>query len=145
MSAVMDAAAAGPFNSGTALVEGGLSYDVRQVSGQQVRESMPVAFLVDIFQPDGLGAPSAPSWAYEAELRVQDSAYEVEVPISHSLQPGEADRFTIRLGVASSSFHDLRVRLVYDNGAMVISDPIHLEAFVPRSFANTLREEERGW
>lgn len=65
MSAVMDAAAAGPFNSGTALVEGGLSYDVRQVSGQQVRESMPVALLVDIIQPDGLGgpAPPPPRWA----------------------------------------------------------------------------------
>jgi len=55
------------------------------------------------------------------------------VQISHELQPGEADRFAVKIAVAQSSSHRFRATVGDITGQAFQSLPIELNCFVPRS------------
>lgn len=59
--------------------------------------------------------------------------------VSQYLKSGDVDRFNIRVGVAKSSLHTFRLRLVYNDNQSVLSSPITLKIFVPKSEADSIR------
>jgi hypothetical protein len=85
-----------------------------------------------------MGILRPPSYNYGATFDVQRTNYEKRVSISHSLQAGEPDRFTVKLAVSRSSFHRFRASLRDISGTTWQSFPIELHCFVPRSRQRTV-------
>lgn len=54
--------------------------------------------------------------------------YTVDVPVSHALAPGEADRMLVLLTAAAASVHDFRVTLLSSIGS-VDCGAVRLETF----------------
>jgi hypothetical protein len=79
------------------------------------------------------GLPRPPTFMYDAALVARGDHYQRRVPISHTVQPGEADRFTIRLAVPQSSLHRFHATLRDIAGLALRSLPIEMSCFVPRS------------
>jgi len=94
-----------------------------------VRFTAPV-YLVN---KNRMGIPKPPSYKYDSAFDVQGINYQRRVQISHSLQPGEADRFTVKVAVAQSSLHRFRATLRDVTGQVWQSVPIQMDCFVPRS------------
>lgn len=80
-----------------------------------------------------VGITKPPSFAYDATFDSQNTHYQRRVQISHTLQPGEADRFTLKIAVAQSSFHRFRATVRDITGLELQSLPIEMSCFVPRS------------
>jgi len=80
-----------------------------------------------------MGIPKPPSYKYDSAFDVRGLDYQRRVQISHSLAPGEADRFTVRVAVAESSSHRFRATLRDVTGQLWQSVPIKMDCFVPRS------------
>lgn len=80
-----------------------------------------------------MGITRPPSYNYDSAFAVQGTSYQRRVQISHSLDPGEADRFTVKVAIAQSSFHRLRATLRDVSGLVWQSFPIEMHCFVPRS------------
>jgi len=80
-----------------------------------------------------MGIPKPSSFMYDTAFETENSNYQKRVQISHTLQPGEADRFTIKVAVAKSSFHRFRATLREVTGLTLHSLPIEIRCFVPRS------------
>lgn len=85
------------------------------------------------------GITRPPAFMYDAAFEGQASAYQRRVQISQELQPGETDRFTIKLAVAESSLHRFRATLVDISGLTLDSLPIEMNCFVPRSRQKSVR------
>jgi hypothetical protein len=66
-------------------------------------------------------------------LEDEATNYQRRVQISHTLQPGEADRFTVKVAAAKSSVHNFQLTLHDVSGLMLQSAPIEMHCFVPRS------------
>lgn len=66
--------------------------------------------------PKPPGSPSVPETGYQLELRSGGGPYETECPVSQFIQPGEADRFLIRIAAPQTSSHRFRLHLEYDDG-----------------------------
>jgi len=79
------------------------------------------------------GITRPPTFMYDAAFEGQAAAYQRRVQVSQELQPGETDRFTIKVAVAASSFHRFRATLVDISGLTLESLPIEMKCFVPRS------------
>lgn len=84
------------------------------------------------------------SFQYSVKLDVDRENYKVVVQghgssVSQFLKTGEIDRFNIRVGASKSSLHDFRLKLIYNNGQSLLSPPISLKIFVPKSEANSIR------
>ena len=58
-----------------------------------------------------MGIPRPPSYAYDTTFSSDQRSYQRSVAISHTLQPFEADRFTIKIAVDQSSVHRFRAVL----------------------------------
>ena len=111
-------------------VEGAISY--RQ--GTERPGLVRFTARVPATRPTGLGEFQPPTARYSiVELATDDSLYERRVPLSQRLEPGSTDRFVIPVYAAQSSRHDLRVRLVYGTGETILTTPIALDLFVPRT------------
>ncbi|OBQ41022.1 MAG: hypothetical protein AN485_03710 [Anabaena sp. MDT14b] len=93
------------------------------------------------------------SFQYSAKLDIDRENYKVLVQslgssVSQFIKTGEIDRFNIRVGALKSSLHNFILKLIYNNGQFLLSPPISLKIFVPRSEANgaisldTLRLEQ---
>jgi hypothetical protein len=79
------------------------------------------------------GLPKPPTATYGTVFETQKSSYQKCVQISHELQPGEADRFTVKIAVAQSSSHRFRATIRDIGGRELRSLPIEMNCFVPRS------------
>jgi hypothetical protein len=79
------------------------------------------------------GIPRPPSATYGTVFETGKSSYQKRVPISHELQPGETDRFTVKIAVAQSSSHRFRATIRDIAGRELKSLPIEMNCFVPRS------------
>ncbi len=132
--------ALGPFDSTIVLVTGELEYDAPTASGQTVRHTVGVKAHISLYNQNLAGVPAPPTWEYNAWLRTEGSDYNVEVPISHYVKTGEVDRFIINIGMAQSAHHQFRLRLYYNNDKSVVSGPILLEGFLPRTYVKYLSE-----
>jgi hypothetical protein len=83
--------------------------------------------------------PMPPSYTYNAMLEPEGKKYEVACSVVHSLQNGEADRIHIRVGCMRSAMHKFRIKWRLSGGIEVISEPISLQHFVPRRWAQKRR------
>jgi hypothetical protein len=79
------------------------------------------------------GIPMPPTVMYDTAFETQKTHYRRQVPISHVLQPGEADRFTVKVAVLQSSFHSFRATIRDISGVDLQSILIEMSCFVPRS------------
>jgi hypothetical protein len=105
-------------------------------SRQQVKFHAPV-YLAN---QNRMGIPKPASYAYDTAFDAQNIEYQRRVQISHTLQPGESDRFTIKVAVAQSSSHRFRATLRDITGLTLQSPPIEMSCFVPRSRGKRLAE-----
>ncbi len=92
----------------------------------------PFIAYIPISFPE-LGAAEPPTMSYDVLLGLNKNNYEIVVPISHSLKPGEADRFLLRLGALKSSVHRFRAKVIYNDGRELNSKPIRISLMIPRS------------
>ena len=79
------------------------------------------------------GIPKPSTFMYDTAFEAQNTSYQRRVPVSHILQPGEADRFTVKVAVPKSSFHRFYATLRDITGLALRSLPIEMNCFVPRS------------
>jgi len=79
------------------------------------------------------GIPKPVSAKYGTAFDVQKSSYQKRVQISHELQPGEADRFTVKIAVPQSSYHRFRATIRDITEQTLQSLPIEMKCFIPRS------------
>ena len=82
-----------------------------------------------------------PSFSYNVIFHVEGQDYEIQVPISHSLELKSVDRFLLRIAAKKSSVHKFRLALRYNNAQEVVSRPISLNLFLSRLDARYLKTE----
>lgn len=94
-----------------------------------------VKFHAAVYLADAnrMGILRPPTYRYDTAFEAEGLNYQRRVQISHTLQPGEADRFTVEIAVAQSSGHRFRATLRDITGWTLQSLPIEMNAFVPRS------------
>ncbi|MCW3816306.1 hypothetical protein ONA91_17825 [Micromonospora sp. DR5-3] len=120
--------ALGPFPRGWVELIGTLQYDQIEIDGSSVRRANPIRSLISLNDPLA-GAPLPPSHEYLVQLRSDGQNYSETVQVSHSLAPGESDRFLINIAADRSSIHELSLQLRYNDDGMVASGPINLALF----------------
>ena len=111
--------------------------------GKNKSSTIKFSTEVPILVGGGYGGNVLPTYQYDVKLDIDRENYKVTVLgggsfVSQYLKAGETDRFNILIGVEKSSIHDFRLRLTYNNGQSLLSPPIKLEIFVPKSEASRL-------
>ena len=79
------------------------------------------------------GIPKPPTFEYDCVFDVQSTNYQKRVQIAQTLQPSEAERFTIKVAVTQSSFYRFRATVRDVTGLTLHSQLIEMHCFVPRS------------
>jgi hypothetical protein len=122
----------GPFDDGRALIVGVMSYADAGADGTERSFSYPFRAPLSLTTyyrvplPTGAMGSSA---AYVAPVLKSDGTdYAVEIPVSHSLASGEADRLLLALPAPCPSTHDFNVRLLCSIGS-VDGGTVRLETF----------------
>ena len=135
--------AVGPFSHGEALLYGKIITSAD--SSAQTHQTREIKFSTTVHLHDNIamGEPHPPTYQYNLALEIDRRNYVVQVPLSQVLKPGEADRFNIRVSVQKSSFHKFRVKFVH-NGGEILSPPIDLQVFIPRSSVKFLESAKEG-
>jgi hypothetical protein len=87
-----------------------------------------------------MGIMKPPTFNYDTAFEAEGTEYERRVQISHTLEPGEADRFTVKVAVARSSRHRFRATLRDVTGLAIQSLPIEMNCFVPRFRCNAVEK-----
>jgi nucleoside phosphorylase len=85
-----------------------------------------------------------PGW--DILLPVDRADYTRAARVNVIVKAGEMSTPRLRIAAARSSIHTLRIRATYNNGDSVVSDPVELRVFVPRSNTRVLERAlaERG-
>lgn len=122
------------------VVYGQIDYIGTDVAGKSSAHSVKFSTNVSLVMP-GPGAPGPPTYAYEAMLDIERSHYEVAVPISHIIKPGDADRFTITVGAPKSSRHRFDLQLKFNESGEILSPPIVLDICLPRRDVKNVRSK----
>jgi predicted alpha/beta hydrolase family esterase/tetratricopeptide (TPR) repeat protein len=127
-----------------AVIYGEISFSGRTVEQELKSNIVKFSSEFTLLVPGGYGAAGGPSYQYAAKLDFDREKYQVRVQgngssVSQYLKPGDIDRFNIRLGVLKSSLHKFFVRLVYNDNQIILSSPISLKIFVPKSEADSIR------
>lgn len=133
-------AAIGPFERASAVLTGVLEYTQAEADGGRTRRSQRVGTLV-FFRPlsDRYDTGSGPPARYNGPLLRSDGRdYDVSVPVSKTLAPGETDQFLLQIAAERSSRHDFTLLLRYNGGAQAASEPVRLELFVARPDAERM-------
>lgn len=134
--------ALGRFHSGSALLYGEIQFTGMTTRGRLERQAIKFATVVHLSNRFLSGAALPPSFQYKTQFSVGRKHYKVPISFHQSVKPTEADRFTVRVVAPQSSVHKLRVRLQYNNGNSLISDPLEMRILVPRSVARRLRHPQ---
>ena len=126
----------GRFQGGVGILIGEIGFATAAAKDQRhiVRFRAPV-FLEN---KNRRGLPKSPTWTYDTVFETQKIGYQKRVQISHELRPGEADRFTVKVAVAQSSFHRFRATIRDITGETFESLPVEMTCFVPRSRRSTI-------
>jgi hypothetical protein len=124
-----------------AIVTGELIYKYIDGRGKKREHKVKFSTYVYIFYsaPNGMMLP--PTYQYATKFDVDRANYLRSVEISHVLKPGEADRFTIKIGTNKSSIHSFTVSLLHNAGQVLESQKIELTTFVPRLSAKSVEDE----
>ena len=123
----------GPFEYGSAMVSGELSYKPEKPSNYQGRVVVKFETIVWLYDEYLVLAPAPPSFEYGVRLDVDGRDYVRRVNISQEIKPGESDRFGIKVGVDKSSIHTLSLQLLSNGSEDIYTEEIALSIFVPRS------------
>lgn len=116
------------------IVTGILEFEGFQLDRQMKKYNIKFRTKVSLIDLSFAGAPMPPSYKYKIGFNVEGNNYQRHVPISHVLQPGEADRFVITIGMKQSSKHIFKIRILYNNDKTICFDKsVHLLSFVPKS------------
>jgi hypothetical protein len=126
----------GNFSSGSALVYGVLKFTSFPDTQNQ---TVKFAAIVHLSNSGLSGAAMPSSFQYHTAFQAENHNYQVSLPVSHNLKPGEADRFNIRVVAPQSSLHKFRVRLLYNQKDSVLSEPMTMRILVPRSVSQRLK------
>lgn len=121
----------GRFQEEVGTLAGEISFTTADDAGRKHR----VKFHASVYlaNRNRMGILKPPTFTYDTAFEIQNTHYQRRVQISHTLQPGEADRFTIKVAVAQTSFHRFRATLRDITGLTLESLPIEMDCFVPRS------------
>jgi hypothetical protein len=121
----------GRFQDEVGTLVGEISFTTAESAGCKSR----VKFHAPVYlsNRNRVGIPRPPSFAYDTTFDTLNTDYQRRVQISHTLQSGEADRFTVKIAVAQSSFHRFRATVRDITGLELRSLPIEMSCFVPRS------------
>lgn len=131
----LEATSLGEFQTNEAIVSGELVYD-SVIPAEAIQENrVQFSAVVNIINRNRVGLPAPPSYKYATKFDVDGHDYQRRVGISHVLKPGDADRFTLKIGMDKSSLHKFTVRLLYNNGHELALPAVELLGFVPRSGA----------
>lgn len=127
-----------------AMAVGEICFTGKTASGDFKRDTIKFSSEVPLLVPGGYGAPGGPTYQYMVKLDVDRDNYKVRVQgggssVSQYLKSGDIDRFNIRIGTLKSSLHKFRIRLVYNDNQSLLSAPISLNMFVPRSEVKSVR------
>jgi hypothetical protein len=98
-----------------------------------VRSSVKFRGIVYLANANRVGVPRPPTAAYGTVFETAGASYQRRVQISHEIQPGETDRFTVKVAVRQSSFHNFRATIRDITGLELKLPPIQMGCFVPRS------------
>jgi hypothetical protein len=120
-----------PFPNNVALAVGEMLYS----NEDNVQKNVKFSTSVHVMNQNIPGAPAPPTAQYDVMLKVDGSNYVVNIPISQAIKKGEFDRFTFRVASPKSSIHDLRLKLIYNDGEIYSSTPIKLVIFLPKSIS----------
>jgi hypothetical protein len=153
--------ALGCFQNGKAIIVGELNYVETNHEGHKIQRTNQLKYLVNLTKKTPLyekflyreppehkipESPAHPSSEYSIGFENQEENYnkvnykfathkdnyQVVLPeISHSLTPGEADRFLVYIEVEKSSIHYFDIILMYNNSEQLKSQDIKLELFRP--------------
>jgi hypothetical protein len=121
----------GRFRDEVGTLAGEISFKTTDGSGPKnaVKFSSPVYRT----NQNRCGIPKPLTCKYDVAFEIQKNSYEKLVQISHSLGPGDTDRFIVKVAVAQSSFYQFRASLRDVSGLIWQSFPIEMNCFVPRS------------
>jgi hypothetical protein len=120
-----------PFVDNLALVEGEIDYETHAAPAG--KRKVRFCTFVHLYNEHRAGAPPPTTCEYNVLLRTEGSHYTVPVNVSQEIKPGELDRFTLRVGAQKSSQHRFRIRFIYNGQKELLSGPIDLKVFIPRS------------
>ena len=98
-----------------------------------VRSSVKFRGIVYLANANRVGVPRPPTASYGTVFETTGASCQRRVQTSHELQPGETDRFTVKVAVRQSSFHSFRATIRDITGRELKLPPIHMGCFVPRS------------
>ncbi|MEA5552055.1 CHAT domain-containing protein [Anabaena cylindrica UHCC 0172] len=117
---------------------GEILFSGKTLEGKENRQTIKFSTKVPILDAGQYGDPGPPTYQYDAKLDVDRENYQVIIQsngssVSQYIKPNETDRFNILIATPKSSFHKFRVRFIYNNGKSILSKPIHLKTFVPKS------------
>jgi hypothetical protein len=126
----------GRFQDYVGTLVGEISFGVAETNSQ--RHSVKFHAYVYLANQKRYGLPKPPSTAYSTVFDVNKASYQKRVQISHELQPGETDRFTVKIAVAQSSSHRFRATIRDITGRELKSLPIEMNCFVPRSRSSAI-------
>ena len=121
----------GRFQDYVATLVGEISFGVAEANSQ--RHSVKFHSYVYLANQNRYGLPKPPSATYGTVFDINKVSYQKRVQISHEIQPGETDRFTVKIAVAQSSSHRFRATIRDITGRELSSLPIEMNCFTPRS------------
>jgi hypothetical protein len=96
-----------------------------------------------MYRPNWSESEASISGKYEAMLRRDGENYVVRLPISQHVARGGVSRFVIRLGVPCTSTHRFSFELKTTGNDSIVSEPITLNALLPRRAVEALRRSDR--
>jgi hypothetical protein len=133
--------ALGPFSDNVALVEGEIEYQTRAAPAG--KRTVRFSTFVHLYNQCAGGAPEPPTYEYKVLLRTEGAHYSIPANVSQAIKPGEPDRFTFCVAAQKSSQHRFRIRFLYNGQKELLSGPISLKVFMPRSVVERITAEAR--
>jgi hypothetical protein len=121
----------GPFKDEAGTLSGEIEFEQAGKGG--VRQTVSFSAPAHLANLNRVGIPRPPTYSYDSAFEAHKTGYQRRVQISQSVDPGEADRFLVRVAIPRSSTHRFCATLRDVRGVVWQSIPIEMNCFVPRS------------
>lgn len=129
----------GRFQDEVGTLAGEINFTTAEDAGRKYRVKFHAP--VQLANQNRMGIPRPPTYAYDTAFDALNTNYQRRVQISQELQPGETDRFTLKVAISQPSFHRFRATLRDITGLALQSLPVEMNCFVPRSRRKRLEAE----
>ena len=125
------AKALGPYRDSVVHVFGILSFSEESDNSQALLRVVKFSTIIPLYKEGGHGEAVPPSGMYDVKFQTDRKKYKKRKAISHSIEPGKADRFTFAIAADKSSRHKFNVALKSADGRTFKSKEVDLKMFVP--------------